>query len=601
MRTLRFLLVSMFAVILAGATLAVQAQTNDDNNVVWNAQYYNNSYLGGPAVLSRTESRVMSNWGSGSPASTIDNDNFSARYTTSAFFETTTYRFTVLADDGVRVIVDNNVIIDTFTNPQPGETLVADVAMTRGRHNVQVDYREVQGLAYINVGWVPTTNPPSQPQPGDNSPPAPNGDWVAYYYANPSLSGSPVAIQSEISPTHNWGSSSPLASVPADNFSAQWIGTFNLAGTYELSVRADDGVRVFVDGVTYIDEWHSATGDTYTTQFSVESGSHTIVVQYYEAAGIAFLDYSLTGVSVDTPSQPGSNFGWLAQYYNNAALDGAPVVTQTVSTVSRNWGEGSPMSVLPVDRFSVRWTRTEFYEAGTYILRVRVDDGVRVYIDGDRVIDEWHLNNGDNQYVETVYLTAGSHTVQIEYYENLERAFIEYSLDPYFSSPITPPVNTGSSATVTAYRLNVRQEPNVFAPILTKISRDETYPIVGKNADGSWIELNVNGQQGWVNQAFTDEFNLEAVPVTFSNPAIYEPNTEFALTTTVNLNMRVDPSTNSGIIRVIPNSTRVGIVARTADASWWKVNYGGDQGWVSDTYVNLDFNVNINEVPVSSS
>ncbi|WP_410968985.1 PA14 domain-containing protein, partial [Salmonella sp. SAL4444] len=73
------------------------------------------------------------------------------------------------------------------------------------------------------------------------------GPWTAQYYANPTLSGSPTLIQTESSPTHDWGTGSPVVSIPPDNFSARWTSTRTVeAGTYQISVRVDDGVRVFV-------------------------------------------------------------------------------------------------------------------------------------------------------------------------------------------------------------------------------------------------------------------------------------------------------------------------------------------------------------------
>ena len=53
-----------------------------------------------------------------------------------------------------------------------------------------------------------------------------------------------------------------------------------------------------------------------------------------------------------------------------------------------DWGNGSPDSLIPADRFSVRWTRSIDLEAGVYRFDLVVDDGVRFYVDGTLVLDK---------------------------------------------------------------------------------------------------------------------------------------------------------------------------------------------------------------------
>lgn len=612
MKLSRLLIITMVIAVLISGVSLVTAQS-DSNGLIWNATYYNNSYLGEPAVLSRQESSIAFNWGNDSPDNIVNSDYFSARFTASFTFTDPFYRFQVVADDGVRVIIDNSItVIDTFDDPQPNQRIIADVDMAPGVHNIQVDYREVTGLASLRVGWIPVNNPGSTirvPAANtgvtiiDTNPISPASDWTARYYANDNLSGSPSAILSESTPAHNWGTGSPFPGMPTDNFSAQWTGTFYLNGVYDITVRADDGVRVLVDGVSYINEWHLATTDTYRARFTADPGNHTIVIQYYESGGVAFLEYDLSAVStgnvnVIPPVNTGSTSAlqWLVQYYDNAGLTGTPVLTQTEDRVSRTWGYGAPLSTMSPDNFSVRFISNREFEGGTYRLRVVADDGIRVFIDGNTYIDEWHLSNGSQPYTMTVTLTPGTHNITIEYYENTEVASIEYSLDRI---SVAEPINdAGATATVTASLLNVRSEPNVFAPILTKIKRGETYSILGQNAAGTWIQLNVNGVPGWVNERYTDEFNYANVAIT-DETYVDTPNLEgYTLTTTANLNMHEGPGLEYDVIRIIPDNTVVSIEGRTIDADWWQVRYRGNVGWVTEAFVRLSPNVNYDEISV---
>jgi hypothetical protein len=80
---------------------------------------------------------------------------------------------------------------------------------------------------------------------------------------------------------------------------------------------------------------------------------------------------------------------------------------------------------VPADGFSVRWTRSLHFDEGAYTLYAEADDGVRVYVDGQRLIDQWHDSDG-SLYTAEVYLTPGTHTVTVEYYDNQHGALIRF-------------------------------------------------------------------------------------------------------------------------------------------------------------------------------
>ena len=95
----------------------------------------------------------------------------------------------------------------------------------------------------------------------------------------------------------------------------------------------------------------------------------------------------------------------------------APDLARDESAIDHSWGEGSPgASILP-DRFIARWTRTIKPAPGDYEFAVTADDGVRLYVDGVRVIDKW-IDQGPTTYRTTVPLDGGLHKIVMEYYEN---------------------------------------------------------------------------------------------------------------------------------------------------------------------------------------
>jgi uncharacterized protein YraI len=108
---------------------------------------------------------------------------------------------------------------------------------------------------------------------------------------------------------------------------------------------------------------------------------------------------------------------WRGEYYTNRTLAGAPALVRNDNEVNFNWGTVAPAAGLPADGFSARWSRELTFEEGLYRFRGRVDDGMRLYVDGALVIDAWQ--NGPSRDVQgDVRLTAGTHSVRVEYYEN---------------------------------------------------------------------------------------------------------------------------------------------------------------------------------------
>jgi len=81
--------------------------------------------------------------------------------------------------------------------------------------------------------------------------------------------------------------------------------------------------------------------------------------------------------------------GLTGDYFNNQTLTDPAVLTR-IENVDFDWGNGSPDASVPVNNFSARWSGAvvpEFTEA--YTFRTRTDDGVRLWVDDQLVIDNW--------------------------------------------------------------------------------------------------------------------------------------------------------------------------------------------------------------------
>jgi hypothetical protein len=126
--------------------------------------------------------------------------------------------------------------------------------------------------------------------------------WKAEYYNNPGLAGKPAYTRDEPGNQdhgfdNNWGSGSPengALGIFADNFSARYSRSFDFGngGNFKLSVNADDGFRLFVDGFALVGanpDQYWVAGAPIERSFTafLTPGIHTILVEFMEAGGNA--------------------------------------------------------------------------------------------------------------------------------------------------------------------------------------------------------------------------------------------------------------------------------------------------------------------------
>lgn len=106
-----------------------------------------------------------------------------------------------------------------------------------------------------------------------------------------------------------------------------------------------------------------------------------------------------------------------ATYFNNTTLSGNPVLTRNEGMIDYDFGNGSPATGINSDSFSIRFLKQHYFQAGTYKFDTISDDGVRLFIDGNTLIDKW-IDQGRTPYSGTVNLTEGNHEIKLEYYEH---------------------------------------------------------------------------------------------------------------------------------------------------------------------------------------
>jgi len=117
----------------------------------WRGEYYANPNLAGPPVIIRNDVMIDFDWGYGSPDSRIPPDNFSARWTRTLEFAPGTYRFTFRVDDGVRMWLDNVLVLDDWREGAARD-VSTDVTLAARPYSFRIEYFERFGVATIRFG-----------------------------------------------------------------------------------------------------------------------------------------------------------------------------------------------------------------------------------------------------------------------------------------------------------------------------------------------------------------------------------------------------------------------------------------------------------------
>ena len=132
---------------------------------------------------------------------------------------------------------------------------------------------------------------------------------------------------------------------------------------------------------------------------------------------------TLTGLSELTavPAsalRSGGQPGLSAEYFSTEDLTGAPFATRRDAQVDLNWARGNPVPGLPVFHISARWSGEIVAPvAGEYTLGVRGDDGFRLFVNDQKVIDDWTVHAPETRNY-TVTLTAGQALpIRLEYFQ----------------------------------------------------------------------------------------------------------------------------------------------------------------------------------------
>lgn len=157
----------------------------------------------------------------------------------------------------------------------------------------------------------------------------------------------------------------------------------------------------------------------------------------------------------------------------------------------------------------------------------------------------------------------------------------------------------GASATLYASDVvNIRQQPSTEAGILGSLAQGDKVTVVGETSQ--WFKVNINGNIGYINKAFlvnnpnaqseTTNQDADDTPVSDSTRTAAELNsyvdygTGYTYYTTSDVNLRVQPGTDSDVASTVGSGSAVTVIGETDN--WFVVSVNGATGYISKSYIS---------------
>jgi len=123
---------------------------------LFHGDFFSNIALAGTPVWSHDVEAIDFFWGEGSPSAAVPADNFSARWTGKKTFPEGNYVFHTYTDDGVRLWVDNVLVIDKWVDQSPRQWDSPSLPLAAGQHDLKMEYYEKGGGSTVKMWWNKT-------------------------------------------------------------------------------------------------------------------------------------------------------------------------------------------------------------------------------------------------------------------------------------------------------------------------------------------------------------------------------------------------------------------------------------------------------------
>lgn len=119
--------------------------------------------------------------------------------------------------------------------------------------------------------------------------------------------------------------------------------------------------------------------------------------------------------------------GLKAEYFTNMNLEGKPTKVVVNNQINFMWNDKGPFEDFQKDNFSVRWTGyVKAEKSANYTFDVTSDDGVRLYIDDELVINDWNDHAMHTNSYSKELVVGKLYKIKLEYYEKGGGAIVKF-------------------------------------------------------------------------------------------------------------------------------------------------------------------------------
>lgn len=344
-------------------------------------EYYSDGNLGSLDLI-RTDSTINFNWNGTAPDPTLNQGLFSVRWVGEIEpLYSETYTFYTDSDDGSRLWVNGQEIINHWGGPNDDS---GTITLQAGeKYTIEMDYNQQGGQAYAQLLWSSLSQaeeivPQSQLFVPDVAPPTTPSSLTATA-TSPTLIG--------------------LA----------WTDSADDQLGYEID-RSTDGTNFSKVAIV------GAATTSYT-----DSGLAGSTTYYYRVSAIndgGASGYVTANATTPAPPTIGSGNGLAGEYFDTKNLVGLQLV-RVDNTVNFNWNSSAPDPSMSTSNYSVRWLGdVQPLYSETYTFSTTTDDGVRLWVNGQLLIDKWQ-DQGATQWSGSITLVAGQkYSIEMDYYQD---------------------------------------------------------------------------------------------------------------------------------------------------------------------------------------
>jgi hypothetical protein len=239
-----------------------------------------------------------------------------------------------------------------------------------------------------------------------------------------------------------WSSASPDIDVPGDSFSARWTGALRapVAGRYKFVVHHDDDVRMWIDERLVIERGDVGRAEAFIELTGKPQSLRVELQDLHGGAGLS-VAWVVPGAEGESLIPPDCLFadkesadrlagkpwtlpkgrGLRAEIFAGRDFQ-KPFLARTEPDIDHNFQNATPDPRLPT-AFSIRFSGyLKAPKPGRYKLTACVDDGIRLWLDNQLLLERWPSHVADHDI--TVDLTGKPHALVLEYHQIANRAWV---------------------------------------------------------------------------------------------------------------------------------------------------------------------------------